>query len=218
MGYHQAGFDEIVGVDIVPQPNYPFTFIQGDALNPPLDFEAFDLIHASPPCQGYSVTRNTQKGKVYPLLIEPVRDILKASGRPFVIENVERAPLLDPLILCGTEFGLSAFDPDMGRVMHLKRHRLFELSWFSMRAGGCSCSAHRGNIVGVYGGGGWDRTRSLARGYTARGGYTPKVAVRRVVMGIDWMTLAELNEAIPPAYTKFIGEQFLAQVSERTVR
>ena len=209
MGYHQAGFTEIIGVDIAPQPNYPFTFIQGDALRPPVDLAGFDLIHASPPCQAYSVARNTYLHKNPPALIEPVRAML--AGFPHVIENVERSPLIDPLTLCGTHFGLSVFDPDMNREMFLKRHRLFEASFFMMSPGPCHCVAHRGNIVGVYGGGGNDRTRTLKRGRTGRGGYTPKAEVRRLVMDMPWATMKEVNEAIPPAYTKFIGEQFIAQ-------
>lgn len=216
MGYHQAGFTDIIGIDIMPQPHYPFPFIQADALAPPVRLEDFDLIHASPPCQAYSVARTTYAyhgGTPPPELIEPTRVLLVASGRPYVIENVERAPLLNPITLCGTEFGLSAYDPDMGRVMHLKRHRLFESSFWMMSGGGCHCNVHRGNIAGVYGGGGEDRKRALRNGKTGRGGYTPKVAVRRHLLDIDWMTLKELSEAIPPAYTRFIGEQFLDQLA-----
>lgn len=207
MGYHRAGFDQIVGIDIQPQKNYPFTFIQGDALHPPLDLGAFDLIHASPPCQAYSATRISHPGKEYPRFIEPTRALLQASGRPYIIENVERAPLLDPVVLCGTEFGLSVFDPDKGRVMHLKRHRLFEMSWFAMSTRECSCKIYRGSIAGVYGGGREDRTQGVRQG--KRGGYTPTVALRRSLMDIDWMTMAELSEAIPPAYTEYLARQFL---------
>ena len=211
MGYHRAGFDEIVGIDNRPQPHYPFTFIQADALKPPVRLDDFDLIHASPPCQAYSVARNTYLHKSPPKLIEPTRALLETSGRPWVMENVERAPLISPLTLCGTHFDLSVFDPDMGRVMYLKRHRLFEASWFMMGPGHCHCSAHRGNIIGVYGGGGNDRARSFRDGRPQRGGYTPKADVRREVMGMPWATMQEVNEAIPPAYTEFIGEQFLTR-------
>lgn len=213
-GYHQAGFTEIVGIDIEPQPNYPFHFIQADALELPVRLTDFDLIHASPPCQGYSVTRSVNPNKTYPMLIDPIRIMLQSAGRPWVIENVERAPLNDPLVLCGTHFGLNAYDPDMDRVMHMKRHRLFESSFFIWSPGHCWCSAHRGNIVGVYGGGGEDRARTLRSGRTQRGGYTPRVEVRRELMGMDWATRKELSEAIPPAYTKYIGEQFLASRKE----
>jgi len=209
MGYHRAGF-EVVGVDINPQPNYPFEFHQADALTYPLD--GFDAVHASPPCQLYSVTNVLGFGSGYPDLIPPVRDRLLAAGVPYVIENVERAPLIEPVVLCGTEFGLTAFDPDMKRVMALKRHRLFESNVWMMGAGGCHCRAWRGRIAGVYGGGGEDRKRALRNRRTGRGGYTPKVTVRRELMGIDWMTLPELSEAIPPAYTEFLGRQLLDQL------
>ena len=209
MGYHRAGFDEIIGIDIVDQPNYPFEFIQADALTHPL--EGFDLVHASPPCQAYSVAGLAfpilRSGR-YPALIEPIRERLQ--GRSYVIENVPGAPLRADIILCGSMFGLSVFDPDMGRVMHLRRHRLFEAT-FPMLSPADTCRQHRGNIVGVYGGGGNDRTRSLRDKRTQRGGYTPKADVRRAVMGIPWATMKEVNEAIPPAYTEYIGRAFLEQ-------
>ena len=102
MGYHRAGFDEIVGIDIVPQPNYPFTFVQGDALVPPIDLDAFDLIHASPPCQAYSIANRLghMDATRYPRFIEPTRALL--AGRVSVIENVEGAPLVEPYTLCGS--------------------------------------------------------------------------------------------------------------------
>ena len=210
MGYHRAGFDEIVGIDIVPQPNYPFTFIQGDALVPPVDLDAFDLIHASPPCQAYSIANRLghMDPDRYPRFIEPTRALL--AGRPSVIENVEGAPLLDPYRLCGSMFNLSAHDPDMGRIMWLKRHRLFETS-FPMMLPADTCLLHRGNIAGVYGGGGEDRKRALRNGKTGRGGYTPKAQVRRDLMDMPWATMREVNEAIPPAYTEYIGQAFLEQ-------
>lgn len=108
MGYYQAGF-EIVGVDIKPQKNFPFTFIQDDALNYPLD--GFDAIHASPPCQAYSVASQVHrnKGKKYPDLINPVREILKLSDKLWCIENVNNSPLINPIMLCGTMFNLGVF-------------------------------------------------------------------------------------------------------------
>src|SRR5690348_4826231 len=113
-GYHRAGFDEIVGVDINPQPHYPFTFIQADALTFPLD--GFDAIHASPPCQDFAQTRYivSRRGREYPRLIAPTRERLIASGLPWIMENVEGAPLMNPVTLCGTALGL-----------RVRRHRLF---------------------------------------------------------------------------------------------
>lgn len=223
MGYSQAGFTEIVGVDIHPQPNYPFEFHEHDALEVLDRMKAwpnreFDLIHASPPCQAYSIAGRAfphlRDGR-YPDLIGLTRDLLEASGVPYVIENVPGAPLRPDLILCGSMFGLSAHDPDMGRMMYLKRHRIFEAS-FPMMSPADTCNQYRGNIAGVYGGGGNDRKRALRDKRTQRGGYTPKADVRRELMGMPWATMKEVNEAIPPAYTKFIGEAFLAQIGANT--
>lgn len=114
MGYHRAGF-EVVGVDIKPQPRYPFAFVQGDVLKPPVDTSAFDVIHASPPCQGYST--QTADPSRHPRLIERVREMLVATGLQYVVENVEgaRRAMRDPVRLCGSSFGLD-----------LRRHRHFE--------------------------------------------------------------------------------------------
>jgi len=117
VGYGRAGFD-VVGIDITPQPRYPFPFIQADALTiDPRFLALFDVIHASPPCQSYSdLAKRNRNGHKWPRLIEPVREILQRTGLPYVLENVEGAPLNDPLVLCGTMF------PKL-RVI---RHRLFE--------------------------------------------------------------------------------------------
>jgi DNA (cytosine-5)-methyltransferase 1 len=210
MGYHQAGFTEIVGVDIEPQPNYPFEFVQGDVLQPPVRLEDFDLIHASPPCQAYSITAKAfphLRKRRYPMLVEPIQEML--ADHSHVIENVPGAPLRADVILCGSMFGLSAFDPDMDRTMHLRRHRLFQTS-FPLMAPPDMCRQHAGSIAGVYGGGGLERADALA-GRTRRGGYTPKADVRRALMEMPWASMKECNEAIPPAYTKFIGEAFISQ-------
>jgi DNA (cytosine-5)-methyltransferase 1 len=114
MGYFRAGFTEIVGVDIKPQPRYPFTFVQGDATNPPVDLSKFDAIHASPPCQAYSTTQSIYD-RDHPRLLDAVRALLIQAGLPYVIENVEGAPLLNPIMLCGQMFDLPVY-----------RHRLFE--------------------------------------------------------------------------------------------
>lgn len=182
-GYHQAGFDEIVGIDIVPQPNYPFQFIQGDALNPPINLQDFDLIHASPPCQRWSwAARRWQK--TYPDLIKPTRELLR--GHRYVIENVPNAPLSNPILLCGSMFGL--------RVI---RHRLFEVSPSITIFLKCKHigTVKDGSYVTVAGHGG----DSLDY----------RCSTWRTAMGIDWMTRYELTQAIPPAYTKFIGLHLL---------
>ncbi|MGN6199106.1 hypothetical protein [Humibacter sp.] len=211
------------GVDIVTQRRYPFPFHQDDAGLVLRDLLAglrvvfstadgrdvehlslsdFSAIHASPPCRAYSVTRHSHSKK-HPELIAPTRDALLRTGLPYVIENVEgaRNELRDPMLLCGTMFGLRATDLD-GQPLALRRHRLFESNLFLMSAGGCS---HDGTqVAGVYGGGPMQRNKS-----DRRGGYTPKRSVRAELMGIDWATQHGLSQAIPPAYTEFIGAQLL---------
>ena len=195
VGYHQAGFTDIVGIDIVPQPNYPFTFIQADALEPPVRLEDFDLIHASPPCQAYAGLAS--KDGRHADLIPPTRLLLKEL--PHVMENIEGAPLLNAARLCGSVFGLG-----------VRRHRKFETSFLLMVP---PCQHHGQKIRGYYGRNygpalvSMDAIQRKGRKPLFRG----TVAEAPADMGIDWMIWDELREAIPPAYTKYIGEQFLAQ-------
>ena len=201
MGYAQAGF-EVVGVDISPQPNYPFLFVQADALKLDMQYLAtFDALHASPPCQSYSdLAKRNGNGDKWPRLIEPVREMFIRSGRPYVIENVEGAPLINPVVLCGTMF------PEL-RVL---RHRLFEANFLMT-------SPRHGKHPKVHT---FDKRKSHF-GKTdewkdfvqVTGGGNCSVASARVAMGIEWMSKGELNEAIPPAYTKFIGQQLLLHLS-----
>lgn len=202
MGYHRPGF-EVVGIDINPQPNYPFEFIQADVMDHlDKDFlRSFDLIHASPPCQSYSdLAKRNRNGHHWPRLIEPVRSFLNTTGLPYVIENVEGAPLLNPIVLCGTMF------PGL-RVL---RHRLFEATFQ------ISTPEHQKHPLvfthdkrkGHYGK--LDQDTSFVQ---VTGGGNCTVKNKRLAMGIDWMTGGEINEAIPPAYTEFIGKQFLKQMS-----
>lgn len=187
VGYHRAGF-EVVGVDIKPQPHYPYTFIQADALTFPLI--GFDAVHASPPCQKYSSLANLNKGKKYPDLVEPVRKKLKKSGLYYVIENVFNAPLVNTFVLCGSMFGL-----------RVKRHRKFECNFFVMTP---TCNhwgktAPRGTFNNLKK---HDFITCAGNGFSKRDG--------AVAMGIDWnMTREEMAEAIPPIYTEFIGNQLL---------
>jgi DNA (cytosine-5)-methyltransferase 1 len=194
MGYHRAGF-EVVGVDIEPQPHYPFEFHQADALTFPL--AGFDAIHASPPCQGYSVTASLHDAE-HPQLVEPVRATLAATGLPYVIENVEGAPLINFVRLCGSSFGLG-----------VRRHRLFEMSHLPPFAP--QCAHHlQPEPVDVTGTGGL-----AARPVGQKGGIHRKprnLAHAREVMGIDWMSRRELSQAIPPAYTEWIGTQLLEHI------
>ena len=204
MGYHQAGFDDIVGVDIVPQPNYPFEFVLGDALDPMACYggERFDLIHASPPCQAYSTA--TPSGNSHPELIEPTRRLLESTGRPYVIENVIGAPIRPDLKLCGSMFGLE-----------VQRHRLFEFGeWFIWNPPTCDHKWKDGRPWSVVGNAGgrkpWhQRTqKSLTHSFKYK-----DLEHARDLMGMPWVqTTREVTEAIPRAYTKFIGEQFLAQM------
>jgi DNA (cytosine-5)-methyltransferase 1 len=216
MGYHRAGFD-VVGVDIEPQPRYPFTFVQADAIDflaeivggaeffpqPSgisdmarlVSLRGFSAVHASPPCQAYTSMRSRWPDRAHPELIEPTRELLERIGLPYVIENVEGAPLRDPVVLCGSMF------PGLG----VRRHRLFECS-FPVTQPRCAHDA-QGPVVGVYGNTGAGGNRGLER----RRGRTNGVADWRRAMGIDWMTVKELTQAIPPAYTEFIGHQMIRE-------
>ena len=218
VGYHQAGFDDIVGVDIVPQPNYPFTFIQADALEPPVDLDGFDLIHASPPCQVHSDLRSVQAADydtIHVDLVDSTRQLLKRSGVDYIIENVPKAPLVAPFQLCGTGFGLTT--EAVGVTWELRRHRIFESSTDVWAAPQCQ---HRHRNLGIYG----HLARKPRPNNPARrspfgndglpaNDWKAGITDAERLMGIDWMTPKELVQAIPPAYTKFIGEQFLAQAA-----
>lgn len=215
MGYHRAGFD-VVGVDVAPQPRYPFEFVQMDALRAlkaialglrPFDLRDFDAIHASPPCQHASALRHLSPDKVYPKLIEPTRAWLARIGLPYVIENVEGSELFSPVRLCGSSFGL-----------RIRRHRLFECGGFTpLMVPPCAHhwqmdriypalngddrkAGRRSGIMGVYGNGG-DKRADL----------WPEA------MGIDWMTRHELTQAIPPAFTEWVGTALLAHIESERV-
>jgi DNA (cytosine-5)-methyltransferase 1 len=194
MGYSWAGFD-VVGVDINPQPHYPFEFHQANAMTFPLD--GYDVIHASPPCQAYSVTRSLHAVK-YPKLVGPTRDRLQAVGVPYVIENVVGADLIEPVTLCGSMFGLG-----------VRRHRRFETPGLIMRP---KCRHDlQPEPLDVTGGGPTKTGRTRTTGGVSRKPRSVKEAGD--AMGVDWMTRTELNEAVPPAYTQFLGEQLLSVLS-----
>lgn len=193
-GYHRAGFD-VVGVDIEPQPRYPFEFIKADAMTYPLD--GFDAIGASPICYGWSKMRDCRPGMKddQPDLITPLRPRLIATGVPYVIENLRGAPLINPVQVCGSGLGL-----------RLQRHRRFECSF---PAWGAPC-AHGQNP--------WNPAYKHATGRKRRrvpviGEWRVPEPLQQQAMGIDWMTLPELQEAIPPAYTEYIGAQLMEHLT-----
>ena len=200
LGYERAGF-EVTGVDINPQPNYPFKFIQSDALCLDAAFlDSFDAIHASPPCQSYSdLAKRNGNADAWPRLIDPTRDMLQATGKPWVIENVEGAPLRNPIVLCGTMF------PGL-RVI---RHRLFETSLSVDQPGHIRHVDHpkvhtldrRKNHYG--------KTCEWKDFVQVTGGGNCSIASARDAMGIDWMTKKEINEAIPPVYAQFMGREIM---------
>jgi len=195
MGYSRAGF-EVVGVDIAPQKHYPFEFHQADALEYLAEHgREFDVIHASPPCQRFSVGVPQEIRERYPDLIEATRTLLVKAGIPYIIENVPRAPLVIALMLCGSMFNLQS-----SRGTTLRRHRVFETPWFSGLT--LTCKHEPGNTITVTGNG----TTSGNRKTLGRNVPTSEM---REVMGIDWMNRDELSEAIPPAYTEWIGRQLL---------
>lgn len=192
MGYHQAGFTDIVGVDIEPQPNYPFNMYVADAIDfgTSKDLSGFDLVHASPPCQAYS--RVSPQTVEYPDLIDPTRRLLQSTGVPYVIENVEGAPLDGYLKLCGSMFGLD-----------IQRHRMFEMSFPAMSLA-CNHKAWKAGrphtVTGHADGEGIYKKHSYGFRDTDHA---------KQLMGMPWAkTTREVTEAIPPEYTKFIGEQF----------
>jgi DNA (cytosine-5)-methyltransferase 1 len=186
VGYERAGFD-VTGVDLRPQPRYPFTFHQGDALAfVKRHGHEYDVIAASPPCPAYSEATPPHHRERLPMLIAPTREALRATGRPYVIENVEnaRAHLLNPIMLCGTMFGLPIW-----------RHRYFEAPTLALLTPPCD---HRGRPLTLHCGSNSRKTR---------GGTS--VADIRAAMGIDWMSRDGLYEAIPPAFTEYLGRALL---------
>jgi DNA (cytosine-5)-methyltransferase 1 len=262
MGYHLAGFD-VVGVDIEPQPNYPFPFIQADAI-PYIEEHGheYDAIHASPPCQAYCAMKHLTT-KAHPDLVDATRAALIKTGKPYVIENVPGAPLINPIILCGTMFGL-----ETSCGAQLRRHRLFETNWrlrkVDLLAAGLWCRHDKrrcvsitghtaegrkgkwtGHTISVTGSGQPVGRTIMVVGETPRDpalersnrhnrtititGQTPQqnvvrnqiretfpVSAAREAMGIDWMVMRELSQAIPPKYTEFIGRQLLAAINRPT--
>jgi DNA (cytosine-5)-methyltransferase 1 len=185
-GLHEAGY-QVYGVDISPQPNYPFTFIEANALEYRISKGAFDLIWASPPCQPFTVLRHRVDLSKYEDLIRPTRALLKASGVPYVIENVPGAPLRTDFFLCGEMFGLRSY-----------RHRIFECSFKVPQ------KPHPQHVMRV------NRRGENRKKHWESGGHITITGdigtyVGPEAMGIDWMTGNELSQAIPPVYAKYIA-------------
>jgi DNA (cytosine-5)-methyltransferase 1 len=205
VGYYRAGF-EVFGVDLFEdysQKRYPFASFQGDALGSLYCLDGFDAIHASPPCQRHSAGTRAGNRDKYPDLIGPTRDSLVRTGLPYVIENVEGAPLVDPITLCGTMFGLTAVDDD-GTKLYLKRHRLFESNVPLVAP---QHDEPKGvQWAGSYGGA--RRDKHEARN-VRHGGYVPSKKVQQELLGIDWMTQKGMHQSLPPAYTEYIGRQLI---------
>lgn len=210
-GLQRAGF-HVTGVDVKPQPRYcGDEFHQADALTFPL--EGFDFIWASPPCQRHTAMKTMHNAREHDDLVPATRERLAASGIPYVIENVVGAPLIDPFMLCGTMFGLGVENAD------LQRHRIFETNFFIGLVPPCNHGAratigvygghvrNRKRTIGIYGEGARDSRRKFDKG-------VPDFSVEqgREAMGIDWMTVAELSQAIPPAYSEFIGRAAIAHI------
>jgi DNA (cytosine-5)-methyltransferase 1 len=186
-GYHRAGFD-VIGVDNRPQPHYPFTFIQADALDvlcmiaagKPLQGRYPDAIHASPVCLGFARVTDWRgdRGK-YPDTLTPALELLPRTGIPWVVENVQEAPLRPDYLLCGSQFGLA-----------VRRHRVFQTSWGSAQLT-APCWHHGGLLVFEH-----KQERAYAE-----------------ALGCGWMTNREARQAIPPAYTEYLGGDLMREVA-----
>src|SRR5215471_19108203 len=222
-GYARAGF-HVIGVDSAPMPRYPFPFVQADALSFITKLAGsgalsqVTALHGSPPCQADSTLSKrfrTDRLHTYPRLIGPVRQAFTATGLPFVIENVPGAPLISPVILCGSHFGLTSVWPGVGLPgaetgtvrVGLFRHRGFEAHGFTLPDPGAHDHGYR--AVPVYG-----YTNNFIYRGLGFGGETFS-DLRRRVMDIGWMEHEELNEAIPPAYTAYVGQHLMGSLERQ---
>lgn len=223
-GYDLAGFD-VFGVDLFKHTNdkgqrvgfsqarYPYPSHQGDAV----EFikahgHEFDAIHASPPCQHASAGTRAMRahGKSdHPALVEPTRDALIATGKPYVIENVKGAALLAPIVLCWSMFRtMLEWDPDERVSVRMERHRLFESNVPISAPAPCHHPAEI-QVAGSYGA----AQRTIAGAKIRGGGYVPSKALQERLLGIDWMTERGLHQSLPPVYTRHIGRQLLEAIS-----
>ena len=192
-GIKNAGYEMVIGVDNVPQPNYPYEFIQMDALDFLADgLDDFDFIWASPPCQAYSVASANRRnqGYAYADLVEITRHFILESGKPYIIENVPGAPLIDPVKLCGTMF------PGKLKVF---RHRMFESNVPLIIEMECRHEGHEAK----------KRRADNGDFFTVAGNWVGTIAEWSNAMGIDWMTKKELAQAIPPLYSEYLVSQII---------
>lgn len=202
MGYSLAGFD-VIGIDIAPPKNYPFKAIQHDVptwlyYNWEMAADTFDLIHASPPCQAFSSLKSVHKDIDHPDLIQVTRQFLHRSLTPYVIENVPRAPLVNPIMLCGTMFGLRLFRHRMFEIGNVGNAHVMTPVHQSHRSMGLTAPKtsrepdyNKGEVHSIY-------------------GHFSGVERARIAMGVPWMTRDQMSQAIPPAYTKFIGDYLVS--------
>lgn len=212
-GYNDAGF-EVTGVDIVDRPNYPYEFIKADAMEILKDTEflkQFDCYHASPPCQCYSrlkyLSGNVEKWESEHVdLVAPVRELLQQTGKPYVIENVTGAPLINPITLYGSQF------PNM----YTQRPRLFE-SNIPLKEPDAPVVRHKTLKLGQ---------GPAEDGYITVAGKKPPKGMNEIqaklyygfaLGGIDWMSLEELTQAIPPVYTEFLGKQLIEYLNKKNM-
>lgn len=219
MGYYLAGFT-VVGCDIEPQPYYPFTFYRMDAIEFLNKFHTqAQAVHGSPPCHKWSALAELHQDKEYPDLIGPIRNAIIETGLPYVIENVPKAPLINPIMLCGTMFGLQT-----KHGSQLRRHRIFEVPWMKDRTTP-PCNHNDSSAIVVYGGGQHPARRRVPATIGVYGN-SPGVSVRdglqffssedrQDAMGISWIRGKALSQAIPPAYTKFLGDRLRAHLEGR---
>jgi DNA (cytosine-5)-methyltransferase 1 len=210
MGFWKAGFT-VIGVDNRPSPDYPFQCVKADAfeiLSDPSWTDMFDAIHASPPCQEFTALKSLGRTQPSYDMITPLRPLLKKTGLPYVIENVVSSPLRDPIMLCGTSFGLGVEE----HGWELRRHRLFETNW-NLRRRYCH---HRRPVIGIYGNNG----RHPDYGQSGKWNLSfNRLRLGREAMGMPWArSWYDLTQAIPPAYTEWIGRQLAILISDRRLK
>lgn len=217
VGYERAGF-KVTAIDSnanAIKRNPATEALVADAMEVLADLDylsQFDAIHASPPCQAYSITKHAHD-REHPDLYQPVKDALVAWGGAWIIENVPGVPMPDATVLCGSMFDLRTWDDYINQMVQLKRHRLFESSVMLMAPG--PCRHVKGMRVGGVYGGAWSKNKTLDPTVKRTGGYAPPDHVQRELMGINWMTRQQLNQAIPPVYTEYLGQQLLQHLGVR---